>query len=104
MRQEQERELKKLMKRYKIFRGINTVLYGLVGLLLLLILLETFDVIDLPFYEQRSSRSPRIFLNFWVGIPIFFIERHLKKIDARITELEFYKTGVSLDSSKNTDI
>ncbi len=95
----QEAELKKLIRRYKIFRGINTFLYCFAALLLLLVLLEMFDIIDLPFYEQRSRRSLRIFLNAWVGIPIFFIERHLKKIDARITELEFYRAGVSLDSS-----
>ena len=54
-----------------------------------LLLLEEFGVLDFPFYESRLVFSLRVFLNTWVGIPIIFIDKKMKKIDARIREIEY---------------
>lgn len=81
-------ELKKLNKRYGIFKKINTVILCCALLLLILMFLENLNIIDIPFYEQRLPISYRIFMNTWLGIPYFLIERKMKKIDNRIREIE----------------
>ncbi len=81
-------ELKKLIKKYGILKKIEHILlyYGI--LMFFLLLLEEFGVLDLPFYESRLVISLRVFLNTWVGIPIIFIEKKMKKINTRIREIE----------------
>ncbi len=88
-------EIKKLTKRYSIFKKINIAILCCVVLLLILILLESLNFIDIPFYEQRLPISHRIFMNTWLGIPYFIIQRKMKKIDNRIIEIEpmYYKTS-----------
>ncbi len=81
-------ELKKLTKKHKIFKKINTFLLYYAILLFILMLIESFGIIDLPFYEQSLPFSHRIFLNTWVGIPYIFIEKKMKKIDNRIRQIE----------------
>ena len=81
-------ELKKLTKKYKIFRKINNIFLYYAALVFVLMLLESFGIIDVPFYEQRLPFSHRIILNTWVGIPYIFIEKKMKKIDNRISEIE----------------
>lgn len=81
-------ELRTLTKKYKIFKRTNTFLIYYAILLLIFIILEEFGIIDVPLYESRLVISLRVFLNTWVGIPYIFIEKKMKKIDARIREIE----------------
>ena len=81
-------ELTKLIKKYKVLKFLNICLFCYGILLFILIALENHNIIDIPFYEQRLPISHRVFLNTWVGIPIIFIQKKLKKIDERIEEIE----------------
>ncbi len=81
-------EIKKLTKQYKFFKKTNTIILCCAVLLLILMLLESLNIIDIPLYEQRLPISHRIFMNTWLGIPYFLIERKMKKIDDRIREIE----------------
>ena len=82
-------EFKKLIKKYGILKKIEHIIlcYGI--LMFFLLLLEEFGVLDFPFYESRLVFSLRVFLSTWIGIPIMFIKREMKKIDARIREIQF---------------
>ena len=84
-------ELNKLTKKYKVLKRIEAILIYYAIFMFLVLLLEEFGIIDLPFYESRLISSLRVFLNTWVGIPIVFIQKAMKKIDARISEIySFY--------------
>ena len=86
-------ELKKLKKKHNILRKSSKI-FLLVGICMLIImLLESFEILDIPFYEQRLPISHRVFLNTWVGIPIAIIERKIRKIDTRIREIESIYDG-----------
>ncbi len=100
MTEDRNIELRKLSKKYKIFKKINTSLLYCAGLLLILMLLDSFGIVDLPFYEQNLPFSHRIFLNAWVGIPYIFIEKKMKKIDARIREIESMYEKKSLENNR----
>lgn len=93
-------ELKKLIKKYGILKKIEHILlyYGI--LIFFLLLLEEFGVLDLPFYESRLVISLRVFLNTWIGIPIMFIKKKMKKLDTRIMEIESMYERKPLENHK----